>query len=90
MAAANPDNGGANQRVTLAVLQNDLKHMQAELERRFDTLETKLDGVCDKTDDLGDRVTRNEERIKQTTGFLAILSLIFSTIAGGISAIFRG
>ena len=79
-----------NGRVTLAVLKNDIQHMREEMQRRFDNLESKLDDVCDKADSLGDRVTRNEEKIKQTTGFLAILSLIFSTIAGGVGALFKG
>ena len=79
----------SNGRVTLAVLGSRLDGMETEMARRFDKLEEKLDQVCNHTNDLDQRVTRNEERIKQNAGFLATLSIISSTIAGAIGSVIK-
>ena len=80
-----------NGRVTLAVLQNDILHLTRQVERwhdedrewrnreakRLETLERCID-------DLDQRVTRNEERIKQSTGALGILNVILASLAAAI------
>jgi len=81
---ADTTGGADNNRVTLAIVQNDIRYMKATMDRRFDALEHKVDILCESKDELAERVTRNEERLKQTTGFLALFSVIGNAIAAGI------
>jgi len=85
------DTAASNHRVTSAVLATKLDHMAADVAalrsdfaefRREDKAEhERLRECVDKNDS---RITRNEERLKLTTGALGVLQLISATIAGWV------
>lgn len=81
----------ANHRVTSAILATKIDHLQADLAalraelvewRRED--KTEHDRFRECVDRLDSRVTRNEERLRTTTGGLALLQVILAAIAGWI------
>ena len=79
-----------NNRVTLAIVQNDIRHLTHEVTRRFDEAEQKReaaakqqDEIVNRLDQIGERVTRNEERIGTVTkGLVAFQAFIGAAVAG--------
>ena len=78
-------------RVTLAILQNDIHHLTRQVERwhnedqKWRAEEAKrLTRLEECMDELYQRVTRNEERLKATTGVLGVLQVILASIAAAI------
>lgn len=80
-----------NGRVTLAVLQNDILHLTRQVERWYDEEQAwraqeskRLQRLEECMDELYQRVARNEERLKATTGVLGALQVILAAIAAAI------
>lgn len=53
----------------------------AHMARRLDSIDAKLDGVCEVQADHAQRITRTESRVS----LLAGIGLVFSSIAGWIA-----
>ena len=99
MAPPDTDDG----RVTLAVLKNELGHLAREIaqlrqeikdwqvdERTWRNECTARVGLVEAdVDDLRQRATRTEERLRTTTGALAALQFISATIAAAFGAWFK-
>jgi len=97
---ASPPTSNGNQRVTNAILStkldaliNEVQTNRANLNRRIDFLEEKLElqvgeirGHCSENET---NIARLEERQKSTTGILGVLTVILSTIAGVVGSVFK-
>ena len=98
MSTSPQDNG--NHRVTNAVLQNEIKHLTAEVKAMCEKMDRRMTNLEEllhvETSDLRARcqdnatnVARLEERQRATTGILSVLTFVFSSIAATIGALFK-
>ena len=74
------DGSTDNSRVTLAVLDTKLVHLQKD----FEAFRVEVREWRKESDDLGNRVTRNEEKLRTTTGVLGALQLVLAAVAAWI------
>ena len=95
---ASPTNDNGNQRVTNAVLQNEIKHLTnevqafcAKMDRRMTNLEELLhvetSDLRARCQDNSTQVARLEERQKAWTGILGALTLVGTAIGSAFGIV---
>lgn len=89
-----------NHRVTNAVIQNEIKHLTAEVKAMCDKMDRRMSFLEERHElDVSDlrtrcqetstQVARLEERQKSTTSILTALNVVIGGIAATIGAVFK-